>query len=298
MSRILKSLLYCLLLSLGCFNPLSAQQAATSTSSTSTPTHSPVPGGIAILDIPVSLANAGEAPAVYFQDNRVMVVRKQDDPKINWQAIVGLPLQVKPGEHSLRFQGADNGKGKLTFLIKDKTYKKQYITLKNKRQVNPYAKDLVRIRAETAEILNAYKHWSNKSAPTTTLSLPVAGEMSSPFGLRRYFNNEPRNPHSGIDIAAPEGTPVLAPANGTVLTTGNYFFNGNTVILDHGHGLVTLYCHLQAISVQPGDEISKGETIGLLGMTGRVTGPHLHWSVSLNNARIDPGLLILPHTTR
>jgi murein DD-endopeptidase MepM/ murein hydrolase activator NlpD len=223
-----------------------------------------------------------------------MVIDKQDDPGAKWRAIVGLPLQVKPGEHKLDIQGAGQKKTELSFLINNKSYKKQYITLKNKRQVNPYAKDLVRIRSETAEILNAYQHWNNSIPPVTRLAMPVAGEMSSPFGLRRYFNNEPRNPHSGIDIAAPQGTPILAPANGTVLTTGDYFFNGNTVILDHGHGLVTLYCHLQSISVEPGDEVSKGDPIGLLGMTGRVTGPHLHWSVSLNNARIDPALLLHP----
>lgn len=293
MSRILKPLFCCLLLSPVWVNPLSAQQITPFTA-TSAPTHSPVPGGVAVLDIPVSLASTSEPPAVYFRDHRVMVIDKQDDPGAKWRAIVGLPLQVKPGEHKLDIQGAGQKKTELSFLINNKSYKKQYITLKNKRQVNPYAKDLVRIRSETAEILNAYQHWNNSIPPVTRLAMPVAGEMSSPFGLRRYFNNEPRNPHSGIDIAAPQGTPILAPANGTVLTTGDYFFNGNTVILDHGHGLVTLYCHLQSISVEPGDEVSKGDPIGLLGMTGRVTGPHLHWSVSLNNARIDPALLLHP----
>lgn len=280
-----KGLLLCLLLSF--YGGITSAQLVI----TSTPTHSPVPGGIAIVDIPVSQVNPEQAPAVYFQDNRVMVIAKQGNNGNRWQAIIGIPLQIEPGEHQASIREASTDTA-ITFRIESKSYNKQYITLKNKRQVNPYAKDLVRINRETNEIINAYKHWNSDRPPITRLDMPVSGKLSSPFGLRRYFNNEPRKPHSGIDIAAPEGTAVIAPANGSVLTTGDYFFNGNTVILDHGHGLITLYCHLQKISVKPGDSVEQGQTIGTLGMTGRVTGPHLHWSVSLNNARIDPGLLL------
>lgn len=121
---------------------------------------------------------------------------------------------------------------------------------------------------------------------------PVRGRESSAFGLRRFFNGEERNPHSGLDVAMPTGTPVVAPAPGKVVLTGDFFFNGNSVFIDHGQGLITMVCHLHNIGVTEGTEVQAGDQIGTIGATGRATGPHLHWTVSLNNARIDPRLLL------
>src|SRR5690606_28712041 len=142
------------------------------------------------------------------------------------------------------------------------------------------------------EMNAAFSTWSEPAEPVARFIVPTEGVKSSSFGFRRFFNGQPRNPHSGMDIAAPEGTPILAPAPGTIVATGNYFFNGNTIILDHGYGLITLYCHMNEIDVEVGSQVAAGEQIGKVGQTGRVTGPHLHWSVNLNNVRVDPALFI------
>ncbi len=139
---------------------------------------------------------------------------------------------------------------------------------------------------------SAYKLFTKNEDPILTLAMPAEGPYSSAFGLKRFFNDQPRAPHSGLDIAAPDRSPIKAAAKGKVTAVGDYFFNGNTVIIDHGHGLSTMYCHMSKIDVKVGDQVDLGQQIGLVGATGRVTGPHLHWGVSLNNQRVDPLLFV------
>lgn len=244
------------------------------------PPHSAaVPGGVTVVDLG---AAAGTAPVAHYQKKRVMVVEADG----RWQAVVGIPLSAEPGRHQLKLKGRKPA----AFQVTAKNYAEQRITIKDKRKVNPHQQDLKRIRAERGRINSALRQWTPQDTVETRFSLPVAGELSSPFGLRRYFNEQPRKPHSGIDIAAPEGTPIHAPAAGKTIERGDFFFNGNTVFIDHGQGLVTMYCHMSRIAVKPGQSVQQGEVIGAVGMTGRVTGPHLHWGVSLNDARVDPTL--------
>lgn len=246
------------------------------------PRNNPVPGGIAIVPL---FSSHHPAPAVYFQGARTMVV-KQDK---RWQAIVGLALSLKAGKHYLTTRGPDDDQIRIPFRVKKKLYKTQHIRIKDKRKVEPSDEDLDRIIQEDKEIKSLFTIWSDFSA-VTYLKLPVKGRVTGRFGLRRYFNNKPRKPHSGIDIAAPEGTLVSAPARAVVIGVGDYFFTGNAIFLDHGQGLITMYNHLHSVNVSIGDSVERGQKIGEVGKTGRVTGPHLHWSVSLNNSRVNPHL--------
>ena len=177
----------------------------------------------------------------------------------------------------------------------EKRYLTERLTIADNNKVTPPARDYDRIGRDREEMMAVFESFTtDRSLDPDTLAFvtPVEGRISSPFGKRRILNGQPRSPHSGLDIAAPEGTPIKAAAAGSVRATGDYFFNGNTVLIDHGQGLITMYCHLSEIKVALNAPVEQGEIIGLVGQTGRVTGPHLHFSVNLNQARVDPALFI------
>jgi murein DD-endopeptidase MepM/ murein hydrolase activator NlpD len=250
------------------------------------PADTRVPGGVAV--VPVAPASQ-PMPVVWLGERRVMVVRDGDD----WNAVVGIPLATEPGPQTLRVEPAGGERREVTFEVAPKAYATQSITVPDQRKVDPLPEDLVRIEAETARIGRALTTWSEAAAELDLVLLPpVPGERGNSFGMRRIFNGQPRKPHSGMDIAAPAGTPVRAPAAGVVLDAGDFFFNGNTVFIDHGHGLVTMFCHLERIDVRANQRVARGEQIGLVGATGRVTGPHLHFGVALNGALVDPALFL------
>ena len=197
------------------------------------PQHAPVPGGVALVELPAN----SKTPVVHYNNKRVMVIKHND----RWLAIVGIPLAAKPGKTALTYQYDKVTKHKAEFSIQHKTYKSQHITLKNKRMVNPEKRDMARIGSEQKRIRKAFSNWDNIAPETIRMALPVTAPVSSPFGLRRFFNEQPRKPHSGLDLAAAEGTPISAPASGKITDAGDFFFNGNTVFIDHGQGLVTMY---------------------------------------------------------
>lgn len=202
-------------------------------------------------------------------------------------AIVGVPVDASPGAQEVVVRTA-GGERSLPFAIVARDFPEERLTIANRRMVNPEPADLERHRRERAIQDAAY---GLRTAPRPDLIpflQPAQGRISSEFGFRRILNGEPRARHSGLDIAADTGTPVIAPAPATVAAVGDYFFNGKTVLLDHGGGLVTMYCHLHRIDVAAGEEVGRGAALATIGATGRATGPHLHWSVSLSGVRVDP----------
>jgi murein DD-endopeptidase MepM/ murein hydrolase activator NlpD len=250
------------------------------------PRVSAVPGGIVKFMVP---GDPGEPPVVTYAGRPVLVTWDQ----ASWLAIVGIPLDTEPGEHHVKVRQAGADERQLSFKVAAKEYAVQQLKVPPS-QVNLSAEDEARVARETEKVRGAIDGFSTDAPATLRLVQPVPGRRSSSFGLRRMFNGEARKPHSGMDIAAPVGTPIKAPLAGRVVDVGEYFFNGNNVIIDHGQGVVTMYCHLSKIDVKVGQELKTGEVLGAVGKTGRVTGPHLHWGVALNGAMVDPALFLAP----
>jgi murein DD-endopeptidase MepM/ murein hydrolase activator NlpD len=252
----------------------------------SLPQSSNVPGGVAVVPLGSALAGASK-PQTWFGDQPVLVTSDHNQ----WFAVVGLPLEVTPGSHELRVQIGGENKTQ-DFVVKTKKYPEQHITLQDVSKVELSAEDQARADREISVIQGLKRHWRTAQNTDLAFILPVKGELAGRFGVRRFFNEEARSPHAGLDVAVTLGTPVKASAHGQVLAVDDYFFNGRTIFVDHGNGLITMYCHLERIDVKTGDTVRKGQRIGLSGKTGRATGPHLHWSVVLNGAMVDPELFI------
>ena len=241
-----------------------------------------VPGGVARIE----LGPAAERPQAFSGNVPLLVV---GDP-INWTALLGIALAAAPGTQSIRVR-QDDAERSVTVTIAPKRYAEQHLKVAPKT-VDLSPADLARYERERDHQQRVMATFSTLPTGDLAMRPPVPGKRSDSFGKRRFFNGQPRNPHSGMDIAAATGTPVIAPLPGTVIDTGDYFFNGNTVWLDHGGGLLSMMCHLSRIDVQPGNPLMVGQGLGLVGATGRVTGPHLHWSVVLNRASVDPALFL------
>lgn len=248
-----------------------------------------VPGGVAVL--PLGRADLPR-PRVRYRGHEVMVRPLSGQ----WMAVVGIGLATDAAqEQALEIVEPDGRTRQQAFMLRPKRYAEQRLTVAPKHvELSPA--DLARANRERLHLAGVLGRFSLEREPATLqLQAPVDGRRSSSFGLRRVFNGQPRNPHSGMDIAAPTGTPVRCAAAGEVADTGDYFFSGQCVIVDHGQGLLTLYCHLSAIDTEPGRRVEAGALLGRVGATGRVTGPHLHFSVHLNGQSVDPAMF-LPDT--
>ena len=250
------------------------------------PQSSLVPGGVFILPIQ---STSAQAPVVTFDGQRAMVLRSDG----RWVAVVGVPLSEKPGHLTVQVNDGGAGEKSVGFDITDKHYVTQSLKVAPSK-VDLSKEDEERAGRESAHIKAVMATFTHTPPATLWLHQPIPGVRSSSYGMRRIFNNEPRSPHTGMDIAAPTGMPVKAPAAGRVIDTGDYFYCGNAVFIDHGEGLITMYCHLSEIDVKAGDSVTTGQVIAKVGATGRVTGPHLHFGVVLNATSVDPALFLPP----
>ncbi len=247
--------------------------------------HHSVPGGIAI--VPTGLSNEAVAPTLRWNSRRLAALYANNQ----WYALVGIPLSTEAGVQTVVVSAGDKTV-EITFAVDEAHYEEQRITISDERKVNPAPLDMERINKESVR-LKAVKAIHSSNLLSDHFIWPVTGPISSTFGLQRFFNDQPRRPHGGIDIAMPTGTPIIAPADGVIIDTGNYFFNGNSVFIDHGLGVQTFYAHMDSIAVSNGDTVGQGDVIGTVGETGRVTGAHLHWSLGLNGTWVDPTLVLV-----
>ncbi len=242
-----------------------------------------VPGGVAWIDLGPS---SNPKPTATLESNRVWVLEREG----RWNAITGISLATKPGTHELQVTQSGETRA-LPFVVKSKSYPVQAIKL-NRAMVDPPPEVMARIERESAHLKAVRATWRESATTNAAFRLPSEGPLSSRFGVARVLNGKPRSPHAGLDVAAPTGTPVVAPGDAIVLDVGDYYFCGKSIILDHGNGLHTLYCHLSETTAKAGANVTQGERIGAIGSTGRSTGPHLHWTVYLNGTAVEPELFI------
>ncbi len=245
--------------------------------------NAPYQGGIALIDVGKFVSK----PKIFYKAKEAKVIQKDG----KYFAVIGIGLDEKPGEKHI-VAVTKSKKLDFYFEVKPKSYKKEYIKLKSNKRVTLSKKDLARFKKEKAKAKKMLESFNKTLSSDLNFTLPLKGRISSPFGKRRYFNNKPKSPHSGIDIVAKRGTPIVAAQNGVVSIREEFFFNGNTIYIDHGEGLVTIYCHMKDFAVKKGDFVQKGDVIGYVGTTGRSTGPHLHFGVVLNTKAVDPMLVL------
>lgn len=247
------------------------------------PKQEAVPGGLVIIPL---ASQQAPSPVAYYAGQRVSVVAKDGE----WVALVGIPLDTAAGVELLDANLA-GGRQTFRFEVKNKQYRTQRLRIKDKNKVEPDEDSSERIIQEMALQKRLASQFSGQVSSTEFIR-PVVGRDSGRFGVRRILNGQKRQPHSGMDIAAASGTPIRAIAPGRVMYTGNLFFSGNVVYVDHGGGLISMYAHLSRINVHNGQVLEQGDSLGAVGNTGRATGSHLHWSMYLNGTAVNPALFL------
>ncbi len=201
-------------------------------------------------------------------------------------------MDTEPGAHEVVLVDTDGKETVLDIEVEARTYREERLQIADQRKVEPEPEDIARFMREAARQKAVYDSFSDLEALPFPMQQPVQGRRSSEFGVRRFFNDQPRSPHSGLDIAAPTGTSIIAPAAGKVALTGDFFFSGLLVMIDHGAGIVSMLGHMSEILVEQDQEIAQGALVGKVGATGRATGPHVHWTLSVGGVRVDPEIAL------
>ena len=290
--RLYDPLLYRLFFLIICLSPLQFALSAESHPPSTGKTFSGKQGEILWIEVPVNNSQAKVSGVLL---KRKIPFFSVTDTSV--AAIVGIDMQDPPGIQKLNITIHSPTKTEhLTYsitIIKE-DYAVQHLKLP-KNKVDLDSKTLKRVRREQKEMSAAFHHIGTQPLWESVFIEPVKGTVTGRFGSRRVINGQQKRPHSGEDIAAPQGTPVYVINTGTVAATMDHFFSGKGVVIDHGVGLFSMYFHLSEISVQPGQALKKGEVLGKVGSTGRATGPHLHWGIRINGARVNPySLMALP----
>ncbi len=224
---------------------------------------------------------------VRWQNQKIPLLQSGD----SWVTIIGVDLDLDAGDYAanVTFQFSDGREEEHKDVIRvvSKSFPETHLTVEP-RYVDLSPEDLARSNRESRHLEQIFTHITPEIYWDGGFLTPIPNTVTSNFGHRRVFNLKPRNPHSGVDISAKAGTPVCSSNRGKIADVGDYFFNGKTVIVDHGLGIYSVYLHLSRIDVKKDQLVQKGEVLGLVGSTGRVTGPHLHWGFRAQNARVDP----------
>lgn len=259
--------------------PLSQQNL-----SCSFPESNPYPGGL--INFPLVTDEEITQKDINTDGLKIYLCNERSGKK---NILVPLPLTFKNEKVSIYLKD----KKIVSVKLEDKFYRESRITIQNQEYVSPPVSFQERIKKEYYQGQEAIKTYSIEKPKSMRMLKPVEGIISSEFGVRRFINDEPRNRHIGLDIAAEEGTPLFSPLEGKVILIGNFFYKGNVVYVDHGNGLVSSFSHLSTIDVKEGQMVSSRELLGRVGSTGRVTGPHVHWEVSFLGVPINPAIFLV-----
>jgi hypothetical protein len=251
----------------------------------------PEPGDVIRLDV-ICGCEATAATATIF-GKRVLLFPTADGSV--WSGLVGVDLAVGSGTYPLTIVVEDLETGPTStteeVFVGTKSFPVRRLTVPP-RFVQLPENAIAQIRDQSHRLDTLFQTATQPRQWHRPFQAPASAPMSGRFGSRSVFNGQPRSPHSGVDFGSDAGTPVTAPAAGMVMLAESLFFTGNTVVIDHGLGLYSLLAHLSEFAIEQGERVQRGQVVGLVGATGRVTGPHLHWSVRLNGARVDPLSLI------